>query len=506
MDNSPILPNIRIRKIKLKDFRNIKYAEIDFPGGKITEYVNGESSILGVYGQNGSGKSSLLMAINALRYALSGMSLPYPLFSSCIRSGCESTRLEFEFAGYDEKGIQYDIYYSFSLQMDFRIDEEDNSSRIINAFNEIGLDNPFSKKRIDIMERLIRPKDRRITIIDELLQVAYQSKNGDKKNKQVLIDTSEKACKVSKKTFGNKEKYERLTANCEENIDDILYKEKIESRLKSRSFIFSNSVIEKLKWGSSVIPYKMTLRSLSEYGSNYLFVVFFDQLDTIPFYIWLNSREHGALGMIYLIQLNDRTTVLNDSFCLIEKSIKSIDKVISKIVPGLNIEINDIGKSLSEVGKEVRIFDVVSVHNGVKIPLRYESDGIKRIISYLSVIVAVYNNPSVTVAIDEMDSGVFEYMLGELLRILKDSAKGQLIFTSHNLRPLEVLPYKNLLFTTKNPEKRFAKLEGVSGNNNLRDSYFRSIILGSGKDAFYDATDTFEIEQALFEAGAFWED
>ena len=120
--------------------------------------------------------------------------------------------------------------------------------------------------------------------------------------------------------------------------------------------------------------------------------------------------------------------------------------------------------------------------------------------------VAAYNNPSVTIAIDEMDSGIFEYMLGELLAIMKDSAKGQLIFTSHNLRPLEVLPYKNLLFTTVNPENRFAKLEGISGNNNLRDSYFRSIVLGNGTDAYYDATDTFNIEQALFEAGLSKED
>ena len=92
-------------------------------------------------------------------------------------------------------------------------------------------------------------------------------------------------------------------------------------------------------------------------------------------------------------------------------------------------------------------------------------------------------------------------MLGELLSIMNENAKGQFIFSSHNLRPLEVIPRKNLLFTTVNPENRFAKLDGISGNNNLRDSYFRTISLGTGKDAFYDSTDSFNIEQALFEAG-----
>ena len=39
--------------------------------------------------------------------------------------------------------------------------------------------------------------------------------------------------------------------------------------------------------------------------------------------------------------------------------------------------------------------------------------------------------------IDELDSGIYEYLLGECLEVMQDKAKGQLIFTSHNLRPLE---------------------------------------------------------------------
>ena len=41
--------------------------------------------------------------------------------------------------------------------------------------------------------------------------------------------------------------------------------------------------------------------------------------------------------------------------------------------------------------------------------------------------------------VDELDSGIYEYLLGECLEVMQDKAKGQLIFTSHNLRPLEIL-------------------------------------------------------------------
>lgn len=48
--------------------------------------------------------------------------------------------------------------------------------------------------------------------------------------------------------------------------------------------------------------------------------------------------------------------------------------------------------------------------------------------------------------IDELDSGVFEYLLGELLSVFSDGGKGQLIFTSHNLRALEMLNKQSIYF------------------------------------------------------------
>ena len=50
-----------------------------------------------------------------------------------------------------------------------------------------------------------------------------------------------------------------------------------------------------------------------------------------------------------------------------------------------------------------------------RLPLKYESEGIKKITSILHLLIAAYNNPSITLAIDELDSGIYEYLLGELL-------------------------------------------------------------------------------------------
>ena len=143
----------------------------------------------------------------------------------------------------------------------------------------------------------------------------------------------------------------------------------------------------------------------------------------------------------------------------------------------------------------------MSRRGDVTIPLLYESDGIKKIVSILHLLIGVYNNPSMTVAIDEIDSGIFEYLLGELLAIIQEKGKGQLIFTSHNLRPLETLDKKFIVFTTTDPKKRFVRLTNVKKNNNLRDFYYRDIILGGQMTPIYEPTNNQEIAMAFREAG-----
>ena len=133
--------------------------------------------------------------------------------------------------------------------------------------------------------------------------------------------------------------------------------------------------------------------------------------------------------------------------------------------------------------------------------MRYESEGLKKIVSILQLLIVVYNNDSITVAIDELDSGIFEYLLGEILRIISEKGKGQLIFTSHNLRPLETIDKGFVAFTTTNVNNRYIRFSNVKTNNNLRDFYYRDIMLGEQDEPVYETTNNYEIALAFREAG-----
>lgn len=135
----------------------------------------------------------------------------------------------------------------------------------------------------------------------------------------------------------------------------------------------------------------------------------------------------------------------------------------------MSIEVKNYGKQAMDSGEEGWKVELMSNREGKKtIPIRMESEGIIKIVSILNVLIQAFGNPSICLVIDELDSGIFEYMLGELLDIFNKNAKGQLIFTSHNLRALEMLDKGSIMFSTTNPKNRYIHMKNVKGSNNLQ--------------------------------------
>ena len=534
---------VRIKQIEFKNFRNIEKGEIEFPNSDIAEYVEGNPSILGLYGQNGSGKSSVIMALGILKDALSGKTIG-DNFQSCIRYGCERCTLGFTFSMYANwynsagKAIvnnidsnKYEVFYELDIAR-----STDNSNNV----TPVDIDSKTSALRIE----------------NELLKIRIATKDGRIiYPKQVLIDTNRSKRKTC--YFGSQMKqdiYTNFDSDIEQQFRDLF----AVSSVTAQSYIFQPKTIELMlnslcsffeddediskldKYNdvykpieslddlndmtaiirkddedalSSVIAMSlffaapvMLIKSLHKYGLVYLHVI--DTVTTgltnintkLPLLLWTSVPNEGVYYYRVPLNMNGSTSVQESRFNNVKRSLNAVSDVLEKIVPGMRLKLVDFGMHLSNNNTEEHSFDIISQRNDASIPLKYESDGIRRIISILSLLIAAYNDSSFTIAIDEIDSGIFEYLLGEILSIMVDSVRGQLVFTSHNLRPLEVLPAKFLCFTTTNPEKRFVKIPN-RGNSNLRDTYYRSIILNTQKEEVYSPTDRYEIEMAFYKAG-----
>ena len=275
-----------------------------------------------------------------------------------------------------------------------------------------------------------------------------------------------------------------------------------------RSFLFSNEVFVLLQEGSGNTLWYHMLAALRHFAGASLFVVNNRGagLSTMETELPVIYRKENSLGQLKL-PLDQPAIIPAVDFSIAREVISTINVVLREVIPGLEIELAPLGKEFTEQGgigiqaQLVRTISNPETNEAIQLPLKYESEGIKKIISILHLFICAYNSPGITLAIDELDSGIYEYLLGELLQIMQKSGLGQLIFTSHNLRPLEMLNSSSIIFTTTNPESRYVRASNIKPSNNLRLRYFRDITLGSDGEELYQETNSIEIAHAMRKMG-----
>ena len=105
---------VRIQKAELNNFRNVEHGKFNFPCNLKKDIFEDGSDILGLYGQNGSGKTSFIYALALLEALLSGKRLPRDIVNY-ITVGKDSAQLIFEFSLKDDVSF-YRVIYEFWLQ------------------------------------------------------------------------------------------------------------------------------------------------------------------------------------------------------------------------------------------------------------------------------------------------------------------------------------------------------------------------------------------------------
>ena len=450
---------VRLESIEIRNFKNVCYGKLNFENSR-TYY---DASILGLYGQNGSGKTALIDAIALLKFALAGQEVPLQ-FADYINIDASFANLKYFFKVRNlEIEAEYNAVYEFNIRKE--ISESSQKYKAV--------------------------------IFDEVLSYSYESKD-EKLKLQSLIDTR------TDDVFVPVSKYNELVGSSKDTKTTLLANKKF-ALISSKSFVFSSELLDVIRENCKEKRHLFLIKSLVFYGNLELFVINTANsgvitVNGLPLNFKYEEKGEISIGN-FMINLNESTLFSEKQLNVAKKVIENMNIVLAKLVPGLTIGVRELGTELAEdASKKVKI-QLVSMKNDKDIPLKYESEGIKKIISVLQLLIVVYNNPSTTVAIDELDSGIFEYLLGEILRIISKKGVGQLIFTSHNLRPLETIDRGFIAFTTTDPKERYIRLANIKTNNNLRDFYYRDIVLGEQRKPVYDSTNNYEIDLAFMEAG-----
>lgn len=445
---------VRLLEIGIVNLKNVKNGKISFLNSNIKETLTLQlGDVLGIYGQNGSGKTTVIEALSILKSILVRESLDNEL-KNLITYGEKNTELLFKF------------YI-----------EIENKKYIVEYKVIIG-----------------KTGDNTIEILSEVIKYSiYLEQDKRWKNTQTLIETPFNIDVINLKKYNK---------NFSEQIDllKILISQGISQKLRVSS-IFSQDIKNFLKEDTDLI---YIIEALEYYGNLNLFIVSNKDIGmiTLNLLLPLKIKNLNSCGDLPIqIDKNESIIVNQIIYPSVENAINEINIVLKKIIPDLQLKIEEQRKETLPDGNINIIADLRSIREGKPISLRYESEGIKRIISILGVLIAGYNQPSVCLAIDELDSGIFEYLLGEILEVLSSEIKGQLIFTSHNLRILEKIDKKNIIFSTTNPENRYIRFKYIKPNNNLRDMYLRELIIQEQAEQLYKETKQSDIKRAFYRAG-----
>lgn len=453
---------VRLASLSISNIKNVKNGQIMMSNAYRKQLSAKKAEILGIYGQNGSGKTAVIDTLYYLQRIMLGSSLDEEMTEYIdVNSGQAEITAEFYIF---EENVIYEVGYKVQLQK--------------------------STKKVEIVR--------------ETLSCAVNM-DYSRTNKTVFIDYHQTD---KENIFTPKKRLEEIIENNKENKMDLIVAKKMAEK-DNCSYIFGESSREiffqdyknNFRYCSKIINalFMFALKDLFVIRNTHSGVISANFL--LPMAFKIEQNEIGFKGE-FAVPLTKPDVLSEERKQILDQIVAQINMVLYTIIPGMKIGVYNYGEQLTDDGEKGFRVELVSIRENMPpIPIRMESEGIIKIISILNVLIQAFGNPSTCLVIDELDAGIFEYMLGELLDIFTKSAKGQLIFTSHNLRPLEMLDKDSIMFSTTNPNKRYIHMKNIKASNNLRDVYIRGITLGGQDEEIYEETDSLKIARAFRKAG-----
>ena len=369
--------------------------EIQFCNKDLSNFPYNSPLIKAIYGTNGEGKTAIALTLDLYRNSIiNGEYLAAQSFNSDLS----------ELINKNSKKVYIDLYFAALLGKSDKI----------------------------IYHHIIEYK-----LIDKRLYVSYEKIsecNGDiwgNKSESVLFETKDGVVVDGYKKDHDFEEIKNRTINLLSGSSaafPIVVKTEDMAMNSKGISIRKNPLFAAM----SIIMFALSLN------------VFIDKEDQLK----VSSERVSQYVRNYNVQFRPSDNFnVNDEEDIIEKDVKSqyekeigkIEKLIKVFRPDLkhiDLHFNNIG------GDKLSCKKTLVYNNGEFVDLEYESTGVKKLVRLFNVLNSV--DKGGVVFIDEFDANIHDVYLCKLIEYFADFSNGQLIFTTHNLGPMEVLDKKEL--------------------------------------------------------------
>lgn len=480
---------IRITYIDLGDFKCVAHGGTVLSSWEPGKPVSG-SDIIGIYGPNGSGKTAIVEAFGIIQRLVTGGSLNKH-DAECIAIGSDYATITLHGVSCDEEGLAlYSFIYSISLW-----------SKVKDGFNASDDDLHVAEEKLAVKDyRAEKPRLKTLFWRTATSDSERPLAPGSHWNPLLALDERVKSGLQRAQELAVKTRTSLLFSQpMREVIKDM--RKTASEQADALSVSAKTAVAEVLE------PLGQIMRELAAFASDRLVVVGPSRWTSgegnilrIP----KHASESGDLvagSSIVELDYSQPISMTRGECVLLKASIDSLNPALGSLVPGLSLGIRELGAAVASDGGGLAVAELMSLRGATAIPLRCESEGTKHLVSLLPLLVDVCNNRDTCVIIDDLDRSVFELLLGKVIRALHERGRGQLVFTAHDLCPLEVLSSRQLVFTTTNPHNRYTRFRGDRENTNLRNGYLRALAFGGQPEELCDPPSADDIA-AAFEGAA----
>ena len=436
--------------VKAKNFKSLK--DIEFNLNKTKTKTN---QFISIYGENGSGKTNIVELFKLLQQ----LTMSRATDIAMNKMPKEFWEIQEEMSDQLPTEIRQIFQLSFNLKEYRMLDEEEPTEieygfKINNrdGFYYIKFDNEIIEEKLYYMAGKQRAYLFQINKGDNKI-IKNLNKNifFNEKYNEELIDGIDKYW--GKYTFLSLLSFETIEKN-KDYIDNNISKNIME-------------VIDKI-WSMTVHVDKGALKIIP---------------DGFVKVRKLNNIQKGIVKKDKLPEIKKYENVLNIFFTQAYADIKEVKYKINEKEDRIHYELF----FYKMIGGQIK-----------SIPSRLESDGTRRILNQFDTIIGSLLGE--IVILDEIDNGIHDVLMKNIIMSIKDEITGQLIITTHNTLLLEILPKENIyiLSTDYNGNKTINSIKEygikIQKNNNARDLYFKGVFGGIPTTNYIDFE---EIKYAL---------
>lgn len=423
-----------IRYIKLKNYKSLVNLTVDFMKTKTKP-----KNIILIYGENGIGKSNLANSFFTLNRTMQTM------------SSVEMLKRIIEQEDNDKQS-EFDPFFNDFIKENFKdIKMIINDCKTINSEDNMVMEYGFmcNKKKGSYYIEMNNEE-----IVSEKLEYVIN------KNQICFFDINKDNIKINSNIFVDKNYYNEFLELLNKYWGKHSFLSILSYELEDKKKGYLNEKLEKNLL--IVLFYLKTMCTKIKDSNNREFGIVGTK------HSLMGKLEKGKISIKRKKELDNNEFLLNEIFTTIYSDIK---KVYYK-------------KSIEDNYIKYRLFIKKMIYGKlIDVDFSLESTGTRNILTLIPYLISACEGQ--TVIIDELDTGIHDLLVKNLLESISESVKGQLIITTHNTMLIDSsIPKQNIYVFNANSkaEKELIAItdfnERIHKNNNPQRKYLNGLYGG----------------------------